>query len=295
MFKITGYPKLYYYYKLMNKIIILMNKLNRLDIKIFIYKVKSHNGVRGNEKVDKLAKKAARLAKKRKYYHLKYGNTKWYNTALNPPYVDISFLFDKLHKKHKKERIIKWNEKFELYKNKNKNIFHNSEFLMYKMTINYENNKIGKSTYKMKNELKLLKPFESEIINRLRTEFINLNNYKYRYHNETNGMCDYCNCIDNVSHFLFDCRINKEMDNQIDKYRNKLYNGLRKTNVFFKNRYNITTLNMLFPHRWLPDPKKDDKKYYEKLQKNVSIRVNILKLIVQFVKNTKRFSNDDMG
>ena len=86
---------------------------------------------------DKLAKKATNLAKQRKYYFIKSGNTKYYNTALNPPNVDISYLLDKLNHKHKIERKVRWNVKFIQFNNRNKNnnynIFPSSERLMYKM------------------------------------------------------------------------------------------------------------------------------------------------------------------
>ena len=44
----------------------------------------------------------------------------------------------------------------------------------------------------MRNQLKFLKQYEAEIINKLRTECINLNGYKKYRFGETSGKCYYC-------------------------------------------------------------------------------------------------------
>ena len=57
----------------------------------------------------------------------------------------------------------------------------------------------------MRNQLKHLKQYESEIVNKLRSECINLNGYKNFRYDESNGNCIYCCVAETVEHFLIDC------------------------------------------------------------------------------------------
>ena len=295
IFKISGFPKYDYYYQLMNKIINICNKLKKLNIKINIYKVRSHTNVRGNEKADKLAKKAARRAKNNRYNFYKFNCTKYYNTALNPPTVDISFLYEKLKKKHRYERKLEWNDEFEKQNNKNSNFFHNSEKLMAQSMINKYNNKLMRNNNKMKNELKYLSAKEAEIINKLRTEYINLNNFEKKFFKKGNGLCNICKVNDTVSHLLLECKINNNENNKINELRHAMINKLRKIDIFYKNEFNINSINLLFPHTWQQDPTNDDKEWKIKLEVNTSKRVKILKVIANFVLNSKRFKNNEYG
>ena len=59
LMSVSGYAVFNYYYKLMNEIFNIINKLeNEYNIKTKIIKVKNHTGIEGNEIVDKIAKKA---------------------------------------------------------------------------------------------------------------------------------------------------------------------------------------------------------------------------------------------
>ena len=61
----------------------------------------------------------------------------------------------------------------------------------------------------MRNQIKMLSKLESEIINKLRTECINLNAYKYYRYGESNGNCIYCGGEETVEHFILNCRGSK--------------------------------------------------------------------------------------
>ena len=52
---------------------------------------------------------------------------------------------------------------------------------------------------------------------------------------------------------------------------------------------------MLFPHIWQEDPINTDPKYKEIKEKNLEREVEILKCVVQFVKETKRFKKERYG
>ena len=53
--------------------------------------------------------------------------------------------------------------------------------------------KVRNSNKRMRNQLKFLKQVEMEIINKLRSEYINLNGFKNFKFDDTNGKCIYCN------------------------------------------------------------------------------------------------------
>ena len=52
---------------------------------------------------------------------------------------------------------------------------------------------------KMRDQLKFLKQYEADIINKLRTECINLNGYKKYEFDETSGKCIYCDVEETVN------------------------------------------------------------------------------------------------
>ena len=102
-----------------------------------------------------------------------------------------------------------------------------------------------------------------------------------------------------VEHFLIDCKgfhgsvclsLHK---NNIDflVVRQKLRKKLRNINVFFKNAANFNVNNILFPHTWQGSPKRG-KDFKKTEQKYLEIRVAILKAVINFVNQTKRFKTD---
>ena len=58
---------------------------------------------------------------------------------------------------------------------------------------------------RLRNQLKFLRQCESEIVNKLRSECINLNGYKNFGYGESNGNCIYCNVEETVEHFILEC------------------------------------------------------------------------------------------
>ena len=74
--------------------------------------------------------------------------------------------------------------------------------------------------------------------------------------------------------------------------RKKLRKELRKITIFFKYEINFKAKNILFPHSWQTKPRRKDKNYKDIINKNLETRVKILKQVVKFVNETKRFKTD---
>ena len=122
--------------------------------------------------------------------------------------------------------------------------------------------KVRKFDKRLRNQLKLLSKYESEVVNKLRSECINLNGYKHYKYGESNGKCIYCDVEETVEHFLLKYKGNKnefvtyhndfEMD--YDIIWNKFRRNLIKCAIFFQQEKNFNVLNLLFPHIWQQDP-----------------------------------------
>ena len=70
-----------------------------------------------------------------------------------------------------------------------------------KIRVRYKSNE-------MRKEMRYLSYRESQIVNKLRTEHINLNDYKYVRFDDRDaleGYCRYCDRVETVEHFLEDC------------------------------------------------------------------------------------------
>ena len=148
-----------------------------------------------------------------------------------------------------------------------------------------------------------MKQYECEIINKLRTECINLNGYKKFAFNETSGKCIYCDVEETVEHFLLKCKgstveyVNYHNEYEIDYnlVRDKFRKDLRKIAIFFKEEKNFDVINILFPNIWQANPKKTNPDYHEIKEKNRKREIDILKCVVRFVRNTKRFKKEKYG
>ena len=292
----TGYPKLHYYYELIIKIFYLLNNLKSFKFKII--KVKAHPTNEYNNKVDLAAKEAMKIAKKWKkhqfdFNNIEYGN-KWDNNK-TPAIVSIAKQIDILKMKYNERRDSKWRNKIiEIINNKNirkreqiepkwpKNyLFAHSVWKLYINEKILDNN----SKYFI-NEMKLLNSKQCEIINKLRTECINLNSFKKNINQHNTGKCDYCNdCYETVEHFIMDCP-------QFELIRDKFRRKLCKLNDFFKENIKWDIMNILFPHRWQIRPSTRDKNYKEKIKTNTQNRVKIILEIIKYVQLTKRFENE---
>ena len=287
MLSIDGYPKYDYYYKLMERIINLINLLDNYNINLNIIKIRSHQNIDGNEEADRLAKIASQQAKDAKFNK----KNNWYNLYYNPIMVDNTKLNKLLNDKYKNIHRKEWKDRLEIWKDEDTKIFKNNTQLFDNIMF-YGPNIIASRTNKLKNELKYLKPIECEIINKIRTEHINLNNFKKFYFNETEGICNICKCREDVSHYILDCPINEELENYMFSLRNKLWSDLKRLHIFYKNPANRNVTNLVFPHEWMFDPKRDDPRYWYKCKRNLNLRVKILKRISKFVLDSKRFENE---
>ena len=169
--------------------------------------------------------------------------------------------------------------------------------------IDFEYQVTGKSNI-LKKELEYLSKKECEIIMKLRTEYINLNHYLHHINYHADGNCEHCGVPETVSHFLEDCPgfkgsalLSLHKDNtDFTIARDKMRKRLKKLAIYFKYNQNFNAKNLLFPHLWQSDPykeKNEDKDNYLKIkERNLKKRVQILKTVVNFVNDTKRFKND---
>ena len=278
-------------------------QLEKYNVHINIMKISSHIGIQGNEIADELAKQAANIANNCKYG---YDNIIHYNTFLNPINVDISKDLILLKKWYKNERKRSWIERQHQWKgNEKEKDFYVGDMLMQRYIVHFDGGeyRVRKFDTRLRNQLKLLSKYESEVVNKLRSQCINLNGYKQYKYGESNGKCIYCNVEETVEHFLLKCKGSKneyvnyhndfEMD--YDIIRNKFRNNLIKCAIFFQQEKNFNALNLLFPHIWQQDPINTDPKYKEIKEKNLNRESEILKCVVQFVKETKQFKKEKYG
>ena len=148
-------------------------------------KIPSHSGIEENNTVDFIAKCTAIIAK-----DCKYGKSKFmkYNQFYNPVHVDISIDLKRLRYKQRQNRIEEWKLEHKNWnmRNLNENMY-KGDMIFHKMILGH-NEYVKRSTNDMKEELKFLKPYETSIITKLRTECINLNEYKnFRFKDENHG------------------------------------------------------------------------------------------------------------
>ena len=105
------------------------------------------------------------------------------------------------------------------------------------------------------------------------------------------------NVEETVEHFLLRCKgsdseyvnYKNEMEMDYNIIRAKFRKKLRKISIFFKEEKNFNILNILFPQIWQREPKKTNPHYRDVKEKNIDREIQILKCVVRFVQNTKRF------
>ena len=95
--------------------------------------------------------------------------------------------------------------------------------------------------------------------------------------------------IDNLSNN------NNNSEKNYDQCRKKFRYNLRKIAKFFRFEYNFTVDNILFPLIWQRDPLKTNPDYWKIKDDNDFRCIRILKSVVNFVLDTKRFKDEKYG
>ena len=222
--------------------------------------------------------------------------------------VDIAKDLIQLRKREKEKRKIEW-EKIRIERMENKNRYYGDGIFDKAILNDNGDKKIMLKSNDMKNELRYLNQNECEIIIKLRTERINLNGYLYFINKNDTNECKHCSSkenkvIETVNHYLMDCsgykseviRLLYKHNMDFNVVRNKLKNKLRKIDIFFKNPRNFNTINILFPHTWqrrIVSYQRDNYMKTEWRKIRLKKRVAILKAVVEFVRETKRFKTDN--
>ena len=122
----NGYPKVEYYYKLIQEIFELCNWIGKKKIDINFIKIKSHIGNSGNRTADLLAKEATNIAKMCK---LGQSNFIKYDMRKNHVTVDSAKDLIQFRKREKEKRKIEW-EKIRIERMGNKKDTMVMEFLI---------------------------------------------------------------------------------------------------------------------------------------------------------------------
>ena len=249
---------------------------------------------------DKLAKHAATISRMCKYGEQRYIQ---YNMVKNPIQVDIAKDLIRLRRIRKKNRHFQmmniyndWKQSIDDDEDEENRYIGDGIFIRSIVNFDY---KINNRTNEMKKELEFLTKRECSIIMKLRSEYVNLNHYLHHINYHADGMCDHCNVAETVTHFLMDCYgYKKSVELSLHKDnvdftipRCKMRKKLKRIAIFFKYEQNFNVNNILFPHTWLKDPNKNEENWYEIRKKNLEKRVEILKTVITFVDETKRFKN----
>ena len=205
--------------------------------------------------------------------------------------IQLTELNEHIKQRQQEQRLQQWSQTRhnrevkrieQRYRFKNDGLFIQAQF-------EYDNqHKLDNNTYQvLREDTMQCSKINSNIINKLRTEHCNLNNYESFYYKGESANCTnpQCNCIETVSHYLIDCPL-------FDQYRNKMRNSLCKIDNRFNNSQYFNAMEILFPHRWQINPSKDDKNYKQIMSKNRDIRVKIIDCICEYVIDTKRFDSE---
>ena len=177
---INGYPQYQYYYQIINQMFKIINRLNKFNIDINIIKVSSHIGIHGNRMADILAKQAATVAHNCKY---RLDDIIEFSTYFNPINVDISKNLIWLNKFYKMKRKRSWLKRQSNWKKNNlKSNQYVGNMIMQQFMVSNDGSKycVRNMDKQMRNQLKYLKQFETEIITKLRSEYENWHRFAFR-------------------------------------------------------------------------------------------------------------------
>ena len=250
------YCKIEYYYNVLQEIFKLCHELNKNGKCVRIVKIPAHKGYTGNEIADYWAKNGAMVAIDMDK------NGKISNN-------DTPLIVQKEINDRKIEKFF-YGKRDESKENKREEARKMGRLRVNSNLIGMMNRKGAKY---IKNELKRLDRKEAGIIFQLRSEHIELNLYNSIFGNEVDANCDVCNTLETVKHYLIDC----------EKYRlqrTQLVMELIKINKRFEKEKNVNIISLLFPHTFQGKPYKE---------RQLDDRIRILKLVCDYVLQTKRF------
>ena len=283
-----GYPKFHYYWEVVNRINLLLQQLHQLDFNIQFVKVPAHSDIEFNEKVDALAKSAAEQA-----IENETNNSECWHPMRAPVMVHASQLLAEANRRRHQqfEQYVRnqWREYLDRLHNLSDHgpTPYKGEFLFSQGMVSfYDPYKILHNGKYFKEEINFLDRDTIQIINKLRSEQVNLHAWEHAYFpNQSNGLCDSCNCSENVSHYLLECQA-------FLQHQSELIQNLQKADPFFQNPAHLTTVNILFPYRWQIPPRWDDPAKKEILKSQRKTRFTILNAVCKYVRTTDRFNTE---
>ena len=137
-----------------------------------------------------------------------------------------------------------------------------------------------------------MSPEEAGWINKLRSEHINLKEYENFYFKSQNtrfGLCTQCTNIakETVKHYILEC-------DRFKNERSRLYKKLRRIDVKFKNIDKIKLKDIIFPHTWQKENQEEVRVEKNELFNNINKRTKIIKTIIKYINDTKRFENGNI-
>ena len=286
-----------YYYDKIEETFVKMNNLK--EFKFNIVKIKAHHNILENETVDKMAKKAADNAKE---MEANEENSPWKNE--DTPAIVLISMFNELitvkYNKIKNEKWKRYKKKLEIRKDET-DIFEDDVYVneqlfikaMFRIDDSKVLNKNGKYLFE---EIRYLNALQAEIIMKLRTESAHLNYFLAKQYKlpDTNGTCLMCGTNETVTHYLIDCQKYQKQRDAL-KFRLLLKDKKHWPIEHFKHTKNWTAIDLLFPHFWQVRPKPDSMAkflYERKIKTLLNERLRILRAVVLFVRETKRFDSD---
>ena len=252
------YCKIQYYYDLLQLIFILCNKIKEYGKIVRIVKIPAHKGHTGNEIADFWAKYGAETA-------IEMDKDGDISNSDVPLIVQKEINDRKVEKYYYENRDEEREQKRDDARNEGRLRVNSNLIAMMKR----------KGSKHVKNELKRLNRKEAAIIFQLRSEHIELNLYNSVWDHAIDPNCDTCGTLETVKHYLIDCE-------RFEVQRLQLRMELIKINKRFEKDKHFNIICILFPHVFQGKPYRD---------RQIDDRIKILKLVCDYVLQTKRFAD----
>ena len=262
---INGYPKCSTIYNIINQIFEMIHILSKYNLNLIICHVPAHVGIKGNEIADWWAKFGVYKA----HESVENSNNNYIKNNQQTLAIINQINNEKIEKYYKQKQRKDYKIKKQKRERNNK-LSINSRYM--------KNRKVGKHFIKEYNQLTRS---EVSVITRLRTQHIELKSYTniiYAKDEQTNILCDCGKCNETVFHYLMECE-------NYNNERNEMWETIELIDEYYKSKTNRTIRKLLFYY-----------KYQEKahLRARIDVRVNIIKEIIRYIINTKRFERDNI-